>query len=210
AVVALLLVGGAIALVVAQAAWVHVEVTGGAVAIAVGTRLVLDLTGTEVATAVGPLAVLAMAGAFGLFATRGWVRRVLGVLLALAGAGMIVAAAQVLSGPRQASAGALTRQSVDAVTAAEATYTVSWWWPALAALGGALVLAAGVGAAARSGGWPAMGSRFDAPTRAPERARTDPWAALDRGEDPTAVESTTDLPESGLEPGTTDGGGRLR
>jgi uncharacterized membrane protein (TIGR02234 family) len=218
AVVAVLVVGGALGLVVAQAAWVHVRTAVPHSAFAGGgVPLDLEISGTQVAPAVAPLAVLAVAGALGLLATRGWVRRVLGVLLMLAGAGVAVAALHVLTAPREAAAGALAGQSVDASAAAEATYTVAWWWPALAALAGCLVVAGGVVTGWRSGAWPAMGSRFDAPTAAASGPRTDPWSALDRGEDPTAVDDPAavdggvDLPESpATEPGTTDGGGRLR
>ena len=41
-------------------------------------------------------------------------------------------------------------------------------------------------------GWPEMGSRYDAPAAAPQRARLPPetnidiWKALDEGRDPTA------------------------
>ncbi len=218
AVVALLLAGGGLALVVSQAVWVHVRVDGvvDGVSVDVGVRLDLDVSGTQAAPAVLPLAVLAMAGAFGLLATRGWARRVLAGLLVLAGLGTVLAALHVLTAPKQAAGGSLTGQSVDPVTAAEATYQLVWWWPALTVLAGCVVLAGAVAGMLRGGRWPAMGARFDAPATAAQvaaaaaRPGADPWAALDRGEDPTAVESSTDLPESGLEPGTTDGGGRLR
>jgi uncharacterized membrane protein (TIGR02234 family) len=190
AVVALLLGGGALALVVAQATWVHVRTGGtvGGVAVVVGIPLDLDVSGTQAAPPVLPLAVLAMAGALGLLATRGWARRVLGALLVLAGAGMVVAAVHAISATRDAAAGALAAKSVDAVLAAGATYQLSWWWPALTALAGCLVMAGGAVTVLRSGRWPAMGARFDAPGGRPVGPPADAWSAIDRGEDPTAVQ----------------------
>lgn len=46
--------------------------------------------------------------------------------------------------------------------------------------GAGLLVGAGALVAVRGQRWAAMGSRYDAP-----RVRDDPWAALDRGDDPT-------------------------
>jgi uncharacterized membrane protein (TIGR02234 family) len=76
-------------------------------------------------------------------------------------------------------------------------------WPWLAALGGVLVVAAGVLTVLRGAAWPGMSARYDAPAgkrsaAGPRRAAAaasapagqptpaDLWKALDRGEDPTA------------------------
>jgi len=48
-------------------------------------------------------------------------------------------------------------------------------WP-----GGAVLALTGAYVAVKGRGWPVLGARYDAPQR-----REDPWAALDRGEDPT-------------------------
>jgi hypothetical protein len=53
-------------------------------------------------------------------------------------------------------------------------------WPLLSALCGLVVAGAGAVTARSARSWPAMGTRYD---RVP--VRTDPWAAMDRGEDPT-------------------------
>lgn len=47
-------------------------------------------------------------------------------------------------------------------------------------LGGAVLAATGALVAVRGPRWPALGSRYDAPAK-----REDPWAVLDRGDDPT-------------------------
>jgi hypothetical protein len=72
-----------------------------------------------------------------------------------------------------------------AVTSVPATPTA---WPWLAFAGAVLAAAAGASALLRSASWPALGRRYDAPG-APQTASDDDasrWAALDRGEDPTA------------------------
>lgn len=78
-VVALLL--GALALWGASKLTWYAEFRDGGVR---GTVLYRE-TGEQRATALVPLALLALAGVAGLIATGGWARRVLGVVLALAG-----------------------------------------------------------------------------------------------------------------------------
>jgi hypothetical protein len=53
----------------------------------------------------------------------------------------------------------------------------------LCIVAGITVVAGGFIALATSGGWPVMGARYE---RAAKVEETDLWAALDRGEDPTA------------------------
>jgi uncharacterized membrane protein (TIGR02234 family) len=135
------------------------------------------------------LAVVALAGGGALLATKGWARRALGGLLALAGLGVIAAA---ITG----------RAGIDAGRAA----TSATVWSLACAFGGALVVVAGVAAARHGHLWPAMGSRYErsqapaAPADAgagseplPPAGRTiaetetrAAWDALDHGVDPTA------------------------
>ncbi|WP_328467182.1 Trp biosynthesis-associated membrane protein [Actinoplanes sp. NBC_00393] len=158
-----------------------------------------EQTGADVQPWLVGLALVALAGTGALLATRGIVRRVLGVLLILAGAGIAVGAV-------------LARIDLDAGEAGAAA-TI---WPVACVLGGAAVAAGGVLAARHGHQWSAMSSRYErttvpaqpAPAAAapgPEEAAgkehgetaTDPpeiskptdnrafWEALDRGEDPT-------------------------
>lgn len=119
-----------------------------------------------------------------MLATRGRLRRVLGVLLGVLG---LAVAAGGGYGLVADVGGAVSRQ-----------------WPALCLLGGLLAAVGGWWTAARGGDWPAMGARYERPARtAPEaasaqsdpggpptplagRRTTEAWDALDRGEDPTA------------------------
>jgi uncharacterized membrane protein (TIGR02234 family) len=140
-------------------------------------------TGTDASPWVIGLALVALAGTGALLATRGLVRRVLGVLLALAGAGVAVGAVvgRVGLDPGAAGAGATV-------------------WPVLCVLGGVIIAAGGVTAARFGAGWPTMSARYDrkpvAPSQySPAEKASDPdlapadhrtaWDALDRGDDPT-------------------------
>jgi hypothetical protein len=133
------------------------------------------------------LAVVALAGAGALLATRGVLRRGLGGLLMLVGAGT-------------AASGIAGRLGLDAG---------GFLWPVACVLGAALIVWGGLAAARRGHLWPAMGSRYERskvppserePGAGPEpsaaaglsRPVTDPavdtraaWDALDRGDDPT-------------------------
>jgi uncharacterized membrane protein (TIGR02234 family) len=144
-------------------------------------------TGTDVEPWLIGLALVALAGTGALLATHGWVRRVLGGLLALAGAGIV--------------AGSIAgRAGLDVGRAGSA-------WPVLCAIGGAFVVAGGVTAARLGHRWPGMSSRYErrpAPSRETKPGdRSEPsaaagpeplqpadhraaWEALDRGDDPTA------------------------
>jgi uncharacterized membrane protein (TIGR02234 family) len=90
------------------------------------------------------LALVALAGAGALLATRGVVRRVLGGLLAVVGAGVIL---QTLTG----------RIGLDAGRAGAGATT----WPIVCALGGAMIVAGGLAAAAQGHRWPTMGARYE-------------------------------------------------
>jgi Tryptophan-associated transmembrane protein (Trp_oprn_chp) len=131
-------------------------------------------TGTDSEPWVTGLAVVALAGTGALLATSGWLRRAVGVLLALAGLGVTAGAIVGRAGLDPGSAGA--------------GGTV---WPVACAVGGLLILLGGVIAAARGHQWPGMSARYD---RKPAAAGTNPpvaadhrsaWDALDRGDDPT-------------------------
>ncbi|MGC4819984.1 Trp biosynthesis-associated membrane protein [Micromonospora sp. DT63] len=127
------------------------------------------------------LALVTLAGGGAVLATRGWVRRLLGVLLGVLGLAVAAGGAYGLVADLD---GGVSRQ-----------------WPALCLLGGLLAAVGGGWTALRGGVWPAMGARYERPARtvtesAPTtvaepgrmagRRTTEAWDALDRGEDPTA------------------------
>jgi Tryptophan-associated transmembrane protein (Trp_oprn_chp) len=124
-------------------------------------------SGGSVVPLLPALAVVALAGAGALVATRGWPRRLLGVLLAACGAGIVVTAGYALA-------------AVDAVMVGG---------PAVALVAGAVLGLVGVVTLRRSGSWPGLGIRYAAPTRVPSTAVAERpaqlWDAINRGEDPT-------------------------
>jgi uncharacterized membrane protein (TIGR02234 family) len=133
-------------------------------------------TGAQVAPWAIGLALVALAGAGALIATRGLPRRVLGALLAVAGAGV--------------AAGAIAGRAAVAPGGAGAGGTI---WPVACVAGGLLVLAGGLWAARSGHEWPGMGARYERRAAAPQPGaavdqRVDTraaWDALDRGDDPT-------------------------
>jgi hypothetical protein len=90
------------------------------------------------------LALIALAGAGAMLATRGAVRRGLGVLIMAVGVGVAVVAVAGRAGTDAGAAGAGA--------------TV---WPIACVLGGALVVLAGLGAARQGHRWPVMGARYE-------------------------------------------------
>jgi uncharacterized membrane protein (TIGR02234 family) len=183
---ALVLIGaGAVgALLATQASWV--TTTTQRTAIGLPTVLVVtEQKGAEVAGSVVGLALLALAGVLAVVATRGWLRRAVGVLLALAGLGIVWACVSFVRAP-------LYRLDADGVASTENVHEALTGWPLVSLVGGLLVVAGAVLVVWRGAQWSAMSARYDAPApRAGER-QGDTWAALDRGEDPT-----TDLGDPG-------------
>jgi uncharacterized membrane protein (TIGR02234 family) len=128
-------------------------------------------TGTDVEPWVTGLAVVALAGTGALLATSGWVRRALGVLLALAGAGVTAGAIIGRAGLDPGSVGA-----------------GGTLWPIACAAGGLIIVLGGVTAFRQGHRWPGMSARYErkpapAPTATADHRAT--WDALDRGDDPT-------------------------
>jgi hypothetical protein len=129
-------------------------------------------TGASIVPWLDAVALVGLAGAGALLATRGRARTAVGVLLLIAGAG-------VLAG------------GIDAAVTASHVRPV---WPALCLLGGVAICYSGLIAVLRGRGWPAMGRRYERPISepveyversGPSRSDVAMWDALDRGEDPT-------------------------
>jgi hypothetical protein len=149
-------------------------------------RAPVDLDGAALHPALTGVALLALAGVAGVVAAVGVLRRVVGVVLALAGGAV---GATVLAG---VPGGRALPDGVPADAPAAATGA-----PALALLGAAALLLVGVLVAVREPLLPRPGSRWAAPgpRRAASRPEADPdraaWDALDAGEDPT-IDPTRD------------------
>ncbi|MFD5467151.1 TIGR02234 family membrane protein [Kitasatospora sp. NPDC127059] len=147
----------------------------------------VSVTGGKISELPGGLALVGLAAAVAVFAVRGTGRLAVGALTLLAGLGAAAASVAGASDTAALDSAASGKLALAGSTATEVSHT-AWPWVALA--GGLLLAVAGLVTLRYGRGWPAMGSRYEAPTRkAPATADTpgDLWKALDRGEDPTAV-----------------------
>jgi len=170
--------GGAVALAVAQANWVTTA--------SAGVGFSTSFTGSELAPAMVACALASMAGAVAVVATKGLVRRLIGVVLAVVAVVIVAAPLRVLVDPTGASTSSLSLVAGGA-TAAARPATAAWWWCLLAAAGGVTALCGAALTVLRGSGWPVMAARFESPAggRARGSAAVDAWTQLDRGQDPT-------------------------
>lgn len=193
----------------------------------------VSVTGQDLVAPAGALGLAALAGLAAVLATRGLVRRLVGVLLAAFGAGIAVAvslpvttadvlAAAAGAGGAGGPAGSVTGGSSAGTGPAGAAAGVSiashvtmaslpWRWAVLA--GALLVIAGGLLVAWRGATWPVMSSRYDPPGPAehgpaePEPADSaDLWESLSRGVDPTEPGPSASPPGQPAGGQGTDGG----
>jgi uncharacterized membrane protein (TIGR02234 family) len=174
-------VGAGLALLALRAQWAQAVFTPQKPL----TAEVVNVSGNDLVPLAGGLALAALAGLIAVIATRGVVRRAVGVLLALFGAGagaavlttvtaatvLSVAAGQVAS-PESAAlsgaAGSTTSGSsgsgavVVGGTPGYAIMTGTPWHVAVI-IGALLIFAAGLTTALRGQDWPVMSARYDAP-----------------------------------------------
>jgi uncharacterized membrane protein (TIGR02234 family) len=155
------------------------------------------LSGRSLEPLAAALGLVALAGAVAILATRGVGRLVVGVVVALAGAGALASALSVSASAVRTS-GAL-HDKVPTATLRAAIVTVDLTgWRHVCALGGLCLVAAGLLVAVRGRQWGTMGRKYDAPVTSgpvereltasaqPNDESADLWERIDRGEDPTA------------------------
>jgi uncharacterized membrane protein (TIGR02234 family) len=179
--------GAAVALLATRQEWSEgtATVAGGA--------FPLTVKGSDVTGVPAALAIVGLAALVAVFAVRRAGRFAVAALLALSGAGTVAAA---LAGASDSSA--LDDKAAEAAGDTSATVDAlsHTAWPYVAAVGGVLLLLAGLLALRYGRLWPAMSGRYErdgtprprrkAPTVDPDRPE-DLWKALDRGEDPTGA-----------------------
>ncbi|MET9389201.1 TIGR02234 family membrane protein [Streptomyces sp. NPDC006624] len=158
-----------------------------------GGSFPLTAKGSDVTGVPAALAIVGLAALVAVFAVRRAGRFVVAGLLALSGAGTVVAA---LLGASDSSA--LDEQAARASgdTSASVGALSHTAWPYAAVAGGVLILLAGLLALRYGRLWPGMSGRYER-GGAPRPRRTaraadpdrpeDLWKALDRGEDPTGA-----------------------
>jgi uncharacterized membrane protein (TIGR02234 family) len=174
--------GAALAAVAGAKDWGRAASTVGGIQVS-GTA-----KGSETAPLVVALALVALAAWGVVLVLRGRARRVVAAVGLLASAGALVS---TVVAHAQAQDDAVAAAVAKGAGADAFTSSLTGWYFA-AGVGAALALVAFVVAVRVAPGWPAMGSRYDAPAAradaenaAPETER-DMWRALDDGRDPTA------------------------
>jgi len=164
----------------------------------------LQVAGRTVDAAPTALALVALAGVIAILATKGVPRRIVGVVVALAGIGLAWQSLTGLQAIGVARARTLVQDKHAGIQLGSAVPQVSVHsgWAVLSCVCGVLVLLAGVLVAWRGHRWGAMSAKYEPPAgggtaavappesaedaeRARLRADASMWSALDRGDDPT-------------------------
>jgi uncharacterized membrane protein (TIGR02234 family) len=151
-----------------------------------GTAVTSGGTGAQLRPELGPVALAALAAVAAVLATGGLLRRVMGLLIAMAGGLLAYRGYQTLSG------GWFDYVRDHAPAGGDPVGEVSTqpMGPLLMLLGALLLVIAGVLTVLRAGRMPAMGAKYSAPGAAKERPSHDAdrqlWNELDAGRDPTA------------------------
>lgn len=158
-------------------------------------RLEAAASGTDLVPVAGALGVVLVASFGAVVATRGWLRRGLGLLIVLGAAVVLVSTARLSTTDEVLRAGLSARGWSGGAYDTSATP-----WRLLVLVGSAGCLAAGAAVARFGAQWPTMGQRYDAPAPAADslapsegsaveadRSLTQEqlWRALDQGRDPT-------------------------
>jgi len=139
--------------------------------------VVVTRSGADVSSALVPLAVLALAAVAAVLAIGGWGRRLVGVLVGLAGVATVWAGVAGLTAVFGAHPDGYPRSQVLA-------------GHGLAVLAGLLLVAASVLVVRDAARMPRMGGTYQTPSAAKRRRDPDAelWQALSDGRDPTAPE----------------------
>lgn len=132
-----------------------------------------------------PLALATLAAIAAVLATGGWLRRLMGVLVLLAGA---LLGWRAIAWYGTNDFGFVTEGGVPPGSKPIGEFTTNPVGPALVSIAALILIAAGLIVVARAHKMPAMGAKYSAPGTA-KRESQDPdkrlWDALDSGEDPT-------------------------
>jgi len=181
------LLGAALTLIFATRTWQTITVSREAPL----HPLSLDLTGRKIDSLPTALALVALAGVVALLATRGVWRRIVGVLLALAGVGIVASAIVDRDGVGTTRAQDLLQAALPSVGPANDSIGIgpvsSVWW-VLTLMCGVLIAVAGALVAWRGHRWAGMSAKYDrSASENQDVAKRDAslWSALDRGDDPT-------------------------
>ncbi len=173
AVLAALGVGAGVVLVLLSSSPTWLRVTLRA------TRTDVTLTGGNAAAAAVPLALVAAAGLIAVALVRSWARRLIAVLIAAAGVGVLIVVVRVIADPDRVARNSSKVRSAGAFAATHLAAP-----PYLCVVGGLLITAGALVGVLYAGSWPGPTPRYERVNARAARP-ADPWEALDRGEDPT-------------------------
>jgi uncharacterized membrane protein (TIGR02234 family) len=174
------LLGAALVLFAGGATWVSGVVVDAAAGDAVAP-LAFELTGSDLAPAASALGLAGLAAVVAVVATRRLGRALTGFGLVVVGLGVVYLAGRVLADPSsavRASAEITEVAPAGAVEFRDLRRSAAGW---VAALGGLVLAASGLGVALRGARWPTMSGRYERRPALP----VDAWEAIERGEDPT-------------------------
>ena len=158
---------------------------------ATGTEV--TFTGREIYPLAAVLPWLGLASVGGVFATRGWARVIVGLVVLATGLVSAVSAISFALDPRSAVLNQLNPDQLnpDQLNPDPLTQWASTPWWVLGLIGALGLVAVGGLIVARGRTWPGLSQRFErsagtkaGPDAAPISALS-AWDALDRGEDPT-------------------------
>ena len=156
---------------------------------AAGVDVTASVKGSSSAPLAVALALVALAGWGVVLVLRGRARRVVAIVGAVAAAGVVLTVSTAVGRLRDDVAEAVAAKGGTGEQVASSL--TGWYWACLVA--SLICLATFVVAVVAAPGWPAMGSRYDAPTTGADSTRQDTqpsteqemWRALDEGHDPT-------------------------
>lgn len=195
-----LAVGGLLAVIVSAQPWWRAQADGADVA----------FTGTDASAGLTQaLAVVVLAGTLLALTLRARGRRILGVVLAVAGVGVVIVVAIRL---RPSAANVRTR--LREVSLADEYALVGTAWPWIYAVAGVLVVGGAVLMVLKAGQWPLRSDRFQRGTGGVAVDSVDEaepaalWKAMDAGIDPTAPPDATSAGEDDTMGVSTETGSR--
>ncbi len=153
----------------------------------------VTFTGREIYPLAGVLPWLGLAAVGGVFATRGWARVIVGLVVLATGLVSAVSAISFALDPRSAVLDQLNPDQLnpDQLNPDPITQWASTPWWVLGLTGAIGLVVVGGLVVARGRTWPGLSQRFErsagpkAGQDAPPISALSAWDALDRGEDPT-------------------------
>ncbi|GHD15446.1 hypothetical protein GCM10007147_02760 [Nocardiopsis kunsanensis] len=148
----------------------------------------VEATGADLTGVPSGIGWAGLAGIAGLYAARGWARRVIGA--AVAGGGLFALVAVWTSTRTEALTDAVATHATDVAGTVQLVGEpeVQTTGPLVAVAGAALLALAGLVASVRAPAWPGMSNRYDrvaVPRPSQALTQSDLWRTLDAGDDPT-------------------------